>query len=73
MLVAFWAARPALYMLPRALRVTRRAYSTPLNEASVPKVKKVWDDIDDAVKAIKSGDTLLSGGAPNFAKRLCSL
>lgn len=43
---------------PRPLRVACRAYSTP-----VPKVNKVWDNVDDAVKAVKSGDTLLSGGA----------
>jgi 3-oxoacid CoA-transferase len=38
-----------------------RAYSVPA-DPPVPK-KKVWDSIDSAVKEVKSGDVLLSGGA----------
>jgi 3-oxoacid CoA-transferase len=37
-----------------------RAYSVPA-DPPVPK-KKVWDSVDSAVKAVKSGDVLLSGG-----------
>ena len=37
-----------------------RAY-TVLADAPVPK-KKVWDSVDSAVEAVKSGDVLLSGG-----------
>ena len=37
-----------------------RAYSVPA-DPPVPK-KKVWDSVDLAVKAVKSGDVLLSGG-----------
>ena len=40
----------------------RRAYSTPLDEAPVPKTGKVWASADEAVKGVKSGDVLLSGG-----------
>ncbi|EIN07523.1 3-oxoacid CoA-transferase [Punctularia strigosozonata HHB-11173 SS5] len=36
-----------------------RTYSTPVN---VPQRKKVWDSVDEAVKDVKSGDVLLSGG-----------
>ena len=37
-----------------------RAYSVPA-DPPVPK-KKVWDSVDSAVKVVKSGDVLLSGG-----------
>ena len=39
-----------------------RAYSVPAN-SQVPKKKKVWNSVDEAVSAVKSGDVLLSGGA----------
>ena len=39
------------------LRIARRSYSD-----GAPNVNKVWDSVDDAIKAVKSGDTLLSGG-----------
>jgi hypothetical protein len=29
---------------------------------SVPRKRKVWDSVDEAIKDVKSGDTLLSGG-----------
>lgn len=38
-----------------------RAYSTPA-DLPLPKTKKVFDSVDEAVKDVKSGDTLLSGG-----------
>ncbi|KAI0273715.1 3-oxoacid CoA-transferase [Gloeopeniophorella convolvens] len=38
-----------------------RAYSVAA-DAPVPKKKKVWDSAHEAVKAVKSGDVLLSGG-----------
>ena len=28
----------------------------------VPRKRKVWDSVDEAIKDVKSGDTLLSGG-----------
>jgi 3-oxoacid CoA-transferase len=37
-----------------------RAYTVP-TDPIVPK--KVWDSVDSAVKVVKSGDVLLSGGA----------
>lgn len=39
-----------------------RAYSVPTGQ-QVPK--KVWDSVDAAVGAVKSGDVLLSGGMPS--------
>ncbi|EPQ58363.1 3-oxoacid CoA-transferase [Gloeophyllum trabeum ATCC 11539] len=48
----------------RASRLTSlriRWYSTPV-EAALPKKKKVWDSADEAVKDVKSGDMILSGG-----------
>ena len=29
----------------------------------MPSKKKVWDSVDEAVKDVKSGDIILSGGA----------
>ena len=40
-----------------------RAYAVPATQ-QVPK-KKVWDSVDAAVGAVKSGDVLLSGGMPS--------
>ncbi|KIP08148.1 hypothetical protein PHLGIDRAFT_88580 [Phlebiopsis gigantea 11061_1 CR5-6] len=45
-------------LLPRSLR----AYSVVARDAPVPRKRKVWDSVDDAVKDVKSGDVLLSGG-----------
>lgn len=43
---------------PRATVFLRaRWYSTPL-----PNKSKVWESVDEAVKDVKSGDTLLCGG-----------
>jgi hypothetical protein len=44
--------------------VQTRKYSTPV-DLPVPNKTKVWDSAEEAVKgdAIKSGDTLLCGGA----------
>ncbi|KAI0636777.1 3-oxoacid CoA-transferase [Trametes polyzona] len=39
-----------------------RAYSTAAAEDAVPKKKKVWDSVDEAIADVKSGDVLLSGG-----------
>jgi hypothetical protein len=39
-----------------------RSYTVPAGQ-QVPK-KKVWDSVDEAVSAVKSGDVLLSGGMP---------
>ncbi|THH20689.1 hypothetical protein EW146_g713 [Bondarzewia mesenterica] len=39
----------------------KRPYSVAAVKEA-PKSKKVWDSIDDAVKVVKSGDMILSGG-----------
>ena len=31
-------------------------------DAPVPRKRKVWDSVDEAIKDVKPGDTLLSGG-----------
>ena len=71
LLVSIHAARPSLAAL--SLRVPRRrAYSTPVDGgAPVPKVNKIWDSVDDALRAVKSGDTVLSGGASGSCSRAC--
>ncbi|KAF8274937.1 hypothetical protein EI94DRAFT_1838035 [Lactarius quietus] len=38
-----------------------RAYTVPANP-QVPRKKKVWNSVDEAVGVVKSGDVLLSGG-----------
>jgi hypothetical protein len=38
-----------------------RAYTVPAN-SQVPRRKKVWNSLDEAVSTVKSGDVLLSGG-----------
>lgn len=43
-----------------------RAYSTPA-DLPLPKTRKVFDSVDEAVKDVKSGDTLLSGGEQDWA------
>ncbi|CAK5279445.1 unnamed protein product [Mycena citricolor] len=48
-------ARPSL----RLSLVAVRNYSLP---AEPPKKTKVWDSVDEAVKDVKTGDTLLCGG-----------
>lgn len=32
-------------------------------DAPVPRRRKVWDSVDEAIKDVKAGDTLLSGGS----------
>ena len=54
--------------LPRAsngarLRIHATRYYSVVVDAPVPRKSKVWDNIDDAIKDVKSGDILLSGGA----------
>ena len=53
---------------PYALRVARRTsyalaryYSAGVE--AVPNKRKIWDSVDEAVKEVKSGDTVLVGGA----------
>lgn len=45
------------------LRLKIRCYSTP-TDLPVPNKSKVWDSVEEAIKDVKSGDTLLSGGTP---------
>lgn len=40
-----------------------KTYSTVV-DIPVPNKKKVWDSADEAVKDVKPGDVLLSGGEP---------
>ena len=47
------------------VRLRIRFYSAGGTQAElpVPNKTKVWESVDEAVKDVKSGDTLLSGGA----------
>lgn len=47
------------------VRLRIRFYSAGGTQAElpVPNKTKVWDSVDEAVKDVESGDTLLSGGA----------
>ncbi|PSR94052.1 hypothetical protein PHLCEN_2v4480 [Hermanssonia centrifuga] len=46
---------------PAPVVIAWRLYST-LPDDVVPNKRKVWDSVDEAIKDIKSGDVLLSGG-----------
>ncbi|THG99222.1 hypothetical protein EW026_g3092 [Hermanssonia centrifuga] len=46
---------------PAPVVVAWRLYSTATDDV-VPNKRKVWDSVDEAIKDIKSGDVLLSGG-----------
>lgn len=61
---------------PASLRSTRRGrhpsvvsvrWLAVVANAPIPKKTKVWDSIDEAIKDVKSGDILLSGGASRAA------
>lgn len=52
----------SLRLLPSTRQLARRQYATALNVGSRPKSHKVYDNVDEAVADVKSGDILLSGG-----------
>lgn len=69
---------PMLALRPRAVAISRartssriaiaariRYYSVVVN-APIPKKTKVWDSADEAVKDVKSGDIILSGGTLTY-------
>ena len=58
---ATYAARVSIYYRGP---IQIRKYSTPA-DLPVPNKKKVWDSAEEAIQgdAIKSGDTVLCGGA----------
>lgn len=53
-----------------------RLYSVVV-DAPIPTKTKLWNSADEAVKDVKSGDTILSGGKPPLpayrATRMCSV
>ncbi|KAI0748319.1 3-oxoacid CoA-transferase [Daedaleopsis nitida] len=62
------ACRARAVAMPRACSSSRitiaariRYYSVVVN-APIPRKTKVWDSVDEAVKDVKSGDIILSGG-----------
>ena len=56
-----WSLR--LSVVARAPRsVLTRAYSVVAEGASIPGKTKVWESAEEAVKDVKSGSTVLSGG-----------
>ncbi|EIM90116.1 3-oxoacid CoA-transferase [Stereum hirsutum FP-91666 SS1] len=48
--------------IPRRFAVPRHRLYSVIVDAEPPKKKKVWASADEAVKDVKSGDTILSGG-----------
>ncbi len=62
------ALRAAARRSPSSFRTTNGArliairWLAVVADAPIPKKTKVWDNIDEAVKDVKSGDVLLSGG-----------
>ncbi|GJE95159.1 3-oxoacid CoA-transferase [Phanerochaete sordida] len=56
-----WAS-PRTAVPTSQLSLSLRAYAAVASDAPVPKKRKVWDSVDDAIKDVKSGDVLLSGG-----------
>ncbi|KZT11307.1 3-oxoacid CoA-transferase [Laetiporus sulphureus 93-53] len=61
-----WALKPrvpALRALHPALVASARVrFYTIVTDAPIPKKTKVWSSADEAVKDVKSGDVVLSGG-----------
>jgi len=50
------------YTRPLAI-INARHYGMQVDaQIPVPKRKKVWDSVDEAVRDVKSGDVLLCGG-----------
>lgn len=56
------AARRSLPGLSLKAAASARCYSVA-TDAPIPRSTKIWDSVDEAVKDVKSGDTLLCGGA----------
>lgn len=54
-----WAS-PRTRVPTAQLSLSLRAYSVV--NAPLPKKRKVWDSVDEAVRDVKSGDVILSGG-----------
>lgn len=48
--------------LPTPAAVHRVRYYAVVASAATPQKSKVWDSVDEAIKDVKSGDILLSGG-----------
>ncbi|KAH9951886.1 3-oxoacid CoA-transferase [Amylocystis lapponica] len=54
---------PALLRLRNAVVLSSRIrYYGVVADAPIPRKTKVWDSVEEAVKDVKSGDTILSGG-----------
>ncbi|KAI0054171.1 3-oxoacid CoA-transferase [Auriscalpium vulgare] len=56
------ASLPPLRQPSIALRINVRFYSVPVSAPIPSSSRKVWDSVDDAIRDVKSGDTILSGG-----------
>ena len=66
------ALRSRAICIPRAHSSSRLAvaarmrYYSVVVDAARPKKTKVWDSVDEAVKDVKTGDMILSGGTSRF-------
>lgn len=52
-----------LLVAVQSSRLRSSFYSTVAAEEAVPRRKKVWDSVDEAIQDVKSGDVVLSAGA----------
>ena len=63
---ALKSSRPAVRNLrrnaPTILIAARVRFYSVVQDAPIPKKTKVWSSVDEAVKDVKSGDTVLCGG-----------
>ena len=62
MLLAKAATGPFLRVRIAIPSIAARRYLSVVQDAPIPKKSKVWKSVDDAVKDVKSGDIILSGG-----------
>ena len=73
------ALRARTLAIPRArtssriVLAARIRYYSVVVDAPRPRKTKVWDSVDEAIKDVKSGDIILSGGTQRvFRKQKCT-
>ncbi|EMD38351.1 hypothetical protein CERSUDRAFT_113511 [Gelatoporia subvermispora B] len=61
-MLAIKACHPTHRLRSTLILTTRIRHYSVVSDLPIPRKSKVWDSVDDAVKDVKSGDLLLSGG-----------
>lgn len=72
MLFAKAATGPLLRVRVTVTTLTAKRYLSVVHDAPIPKKSKVWKSADDAVKDVKSGDIVLSGGQYALVRIFCT-